>query len=314
MFRLIIVSIILFANNCLAESPNTGTAVLPAELYGYKYIKQLPNPELVKAGMSALEAMKILGKNTDESIYGGSIFPEDGLGEISQHGRWNVYCIDNAQLRFLKLVIDFSKKQTIKESYGSPFSANKSSGWTVRKMNYTYYTEEEAKSIYEKNLVTRASAEAAYRERMRKMPKYFKYNRLLNNLYYYALVDQFPDVDKLKIGISAEEALKIIGFNAMGTGGYPDKIAKFDEKYFRYDIGKWVLCKLENGKPCFMNLDILFLRKRVSEENYETYGSPFDYFKCQGWYVGGVKVSSPSEASVKEEFEKNNAKNTTHGD
>ena len=80
MFRLIIVSIILFANNCLAESPNTGTAVLPAELYGYKYIKQLPNPELVKAGMSALEAMKILGKNTDESIYGGSIFPEDVKG------------------------------------------------------------------------------------------------------------------------------------------------------------------------------------------------------------------------------------------
>ncbi len=315
MFRLIIVSIILFANNCLAESPNTGTAALPAELYGYKYAKQLPKVEFVKKEMTSREALKILGEYTSAGIpWGGDVYSEGVDIKKGQRGDFNYYSSDGSKLRFLKCSVSFYKFiKSPDEKYCEVFPKD-SGDWLVEKNDYAYYTEEEAKSIYEKNLVTRASAEAAYRERMRKMPKYFKYNRLLNNLYYYALVDQFPDVDKLKTGISAEEALKIIGFNAMGTGGYPDKIAKFDEKYFRYDIGKWVLCKLENGKPCFMNLDILFLRKRVSEENYETYGSPFDYFKCQGWYVGGVKVSSPSEASVKEEFEKNNAKNTTHGD
>lgn len=306
--KLSVILFMLFANYCLADTPIS--AASSKELYGYKYVKQLPDPVLVKAGMPAMEAMKILGKNTSESIYGGSIFPEDGLGEISQHGRWNVYCIDNdAQLRFLKLVVDFSKKQTIEESYGSPFSANKSSGWLVRKVvYYAYYTEEQAKSIYEKEQAALASAEAAYRERMRKTPKYFKYNRLQNNLYYYALVDQFPDVDKLKTGISAAEALKIIGFNAMGTGGDPDKIAKFDDKSYYCNIGGWVLCKRENGLPYFMRLDVLFLKKRVKGEDYGTCGSPFDYFKCDGWYVGGIKVSYPSEASVKEEFDRNNKK------
>lgn len=307
--KLLIAAFALLANCCFAESPKTDKGAVHDDLYGYKYVKQLPRPELVKEKMSALDVMRILGENTGESIYGGSIFPEDGLGEISQHGRWNVYCIDNAKLRFLKLVVDFSKKQTIKESYGSPFSADKSSGWIVRKVvNYAYYTEEEAKSIYEQEKAAREKADAAYSERMRKTPKYFKYNPRYNNLYNYVLVEKFPDVSEFKNGISSEEALKIIGFNAMGTGGYADKIADFDEKSIRYEIGGWVLCKLENGKPHFMSFDILFLKKRVEGETYETYGSPFDYFKCKGWYVGGIKVTYPSEASVKEEFEKNNKK------
>lgn len=312
MFRLIIVSIILFANNCLAESPNTGTAVLPAELYGYKYIKQLPDVESLRKEMTSLEALKILGKYTSAGIpWGGDVYLEGEDIKKGQRGDFNYYSSCKSKLKFLKCSVFFYKIiKSPDEKYGEVFPKD-SGDWLVEKINYTYYTEEEAKSIFDKEEKSQADALAAYRERMRKEPKYFRYNHRYNNLYNYAMVDNFPEVNNLKVGISAEDALKIIGCNAMGTNGETDKFEKFDDKSYHYNIGGWVFCKIENRKPAFIYFDVLFLKKRVVGEEQ---GDPFDYFKCKGWYVGGVKVSYPSEASVKEEFEKNNAKNTSHGD
>jgi len=308
--KFLIVVFTLFANYGFAETPAPSADVVGfKDLYGYKYIKQLPKVEFVKKEMTSREALKILGEYTSAGIpWGGDVYSEGEDIKKGQRGDFNYYSSDESKLRFLKCSVFFYKIiKSPDEKYGEVFPKD-SGDWLVEKINYTYYTEEEAKSIYEKEKIEQERAHAAYQERMRKTPKYFKYNYLQNNLYYYALVDQFPEINKLQIGISAEDALKIIGCNAMGTGGDPDKIAKFDDKSLRYDIGGWVFCKREDGKPYFINFDVLFLKKRVDGESYETYGSPFDYFKCKGWYVGGVKVSYPSEASVKEEFEKNNKK------
>ena len=129
----------------------------------------------------------------------------------------------------------------------------------------------------------------------------------------YKKVNKFPDTNELKAGTSAKKAFEAIGcyWNGGSTSIIRSSI-EFDDGH-SYDgsknhceILKWRLCKSDNGKLHFMDISIIFLKERKAGE--KDAGTPEDYFKCDGWYVGGVKVSYPSEASVKDDFEKNNKK------
>ena len=223
---------------------------------------------------------------------------------------WHLYTIVDSELRFLDVSINFYKalKQNEVSAEGTPLDPRKDTGWFMGEIEYSYPSLKKLVKEYENHFIR----EGEYREGQKHVPAYFKMDYSCDKLYgCYKKVSNFPDTNELKAETSAKKAFEAIGcyWNGGSTSIIRPSIEfddgrSYDGSKNHCEILKWKLYKFDNDKLQFMDISIIFLKERKGGEKDP--GTPGDYFKCDGWYVGGIKVSYPSEASVKEQFEKNN--------